>query len=247
MVEKNCFSSSCGRLNFLSWRRKYNLCWAFFTMDSMRVSHFRSWEMVVPRNLNDSTAVTVLLMGWVSPDHPHSFEHVKLQVVKTAPDSQLLNLLTVNKLLDEADQCGVVWKLQEFDRGVFRCAVVGVEGEEQWGENTALRSSSADRMSVCQEVVDPLTDGGGDGELCQFILKSVWDDGVKIGAEVYKQDSDISPCLSRCCRMNTQTCLLSRQTAGCPVRVQWRLSDKPKPVFQMISWPQTLEPQVCGH
>ncbi len=33
-----------------------------FTMESMWVSHFRSWEMVVPRNLNDSTAVTVLFM-----------------------------------------------------------------------------------------------------------------------------------------------------------------------------------------
>ncbi len=35
MAELNCFSSSCGRLNFLSWRRKYNLCWAFLTMESM--------------------------------------------------------------------------------------------------------------------------------------------------------------------------------------------------------------------
>ncbi len=98
--------------------------------------------MVVPRNLNDSTAVTVLFMmvsggraGGVSPevhDHLHCFERVKLQVVKTAPDSQLLNLLSVSRLvtiLDEADQCGVVCKLQEFDRGVFRGAVVGVEGE----------------------------------------------------------------------------------------------------------------------
>ncbi len=92
------------------------------------------------------------------------------------------------------------------------CAVVGVEGEEQWGENTALRSCSADRMSVCQEAVDPLTDGGGDGELCQFILKSVWDDGVKIGAEVYKQDSDISPCLSRCCRMKCSHMLTASST-----------------------------------
>ncbi len=25
---------------------------------------------------------------------------------------------------------------------------------------------------------DPLTEGGGDGELCQFILKGVWYDGV---------------------------------------------------------------------
>ncbi len=33
----------------------------------------------------------------------------------------------------------------------------------------------------------------GDGELCQFILKGVRDDGVKSGAEVYKQDPHISP------------------------------------------------------
>ncbi len=71
----------------------------------------------------------------VSPevhDHLYSFEHVKLQVAVTAPDSQLLNLLSVSRIvsvLDEADQCGVICKLQKFDRGVFRCAVVGVERE----------------------------------------------------------------------------------------------------------------------
>ncbi len=84
-------------------------------------------------------------------DRLHSFEPVKLQVVKTAPDSQLLDLLSVSRLvtaLDEADQCGVVCKLQELDRGVFRCAVIGVQEEEQWGENTALRSSSADRTGA---------------------------------------------------------------------------------------------------
>ncbi len=90
----------------------------------------------------------------VSPevhDHLHSFERVKLQVVKTAPDSQLLNLPSVSRLvtiLYEADQCGVICKLKELDRGVFRCAVAGVEGEEQWGENAALRSSSADGAGV---------------------------------------------------------------------------------------------------
>ncbi len=59
----------------------------------------------------------------VSPEvhvHLHCFERVELQVVKTAPDSQLLNLLSVSRLvtvLNEADQCGVVCKL---DIGVFR-------------------------------------------------------------------------------------------------------------------------------
>ncbi len=78
-------------------------------------------------------------------DHLHYFERVQLQVVKTAPDSQLLNLLSVSRLvsaLDEADQWGVICKLQELDRRVFRCAVVRILGEEQWGENIALRSSS---------------------------------------------------------------------------------------------------------
>ncbi len=42
-------------------------------------------------------------------DHLHCFERVKLQAVKTAPDSQLLNLLSVSVLvtvLNEADQRG---------------------------------------------------------------------------------------------------------------------------------------------
>ncbi len=57
------------------------------------------------------------------------------------------NLLSVSRLvtiLNEADDCGVTCKLQELERGVFRCTVNRVEREEKWGENTALRSSSAD-------------------------------------------------------------------------------------------------------
>ncbi len=84
-------------------------------------------------------------------DHLHCFEWVELLVVKTAPDSQLLNLLSVSRLvtiLNEADQYGVVFKLQELDRGVFRRAVIAVQGEKQWGENPALKSSSADRTGA---------------------------------------------------------------------------------------------------
>ncbi len=57
----------------------------------------------------------------VSPefhDHLHYFERVQLQVVKTAPDSQLLNLLSVSRLITilyEADKCGVICELQELD------------------------------------------------------------------------------------------------------------------------------------
>ncbi len=56
-----------------------------------------------------------------------------------------------------------------------------------------MRICPASLPAVCQEAVDPLTDGGGDGELCWFILKGVRDDGVKSGAEVYKQDPHIRP------------------------------------------------------
>ncbi len=63
---------------------------------------------MVPRNLNDFTVVTVLLMmvsaggggGGGSPevhDHLHCFERVELQVVKTAPDSQIFSPLFVSR------------------------------------------------------------------------------------------------------------------------------------------------------
>ncbi len=86
----------------------------------------------MPRNLNDSTAVTVLFM-MVSGGRAGGF------LLKYTS-----RLITV---LNEVDHCGVVCKLQELDRGVFRCAVV-VEAEEQWGENTALRSLSTDSMGA---------------------------------------------------------------------------------------------------
>ncbi len=144
--------------NFLSWRRKYNLCWAFFTMDSMYRPHFRSWEMVVLRNLNDlhcshsavhdgewGRAGGFLLKSTIIS----SFEHVELQVVKIAQDSQLLNLMSVSRLftvLDEADQCGVVCKLQERDwGGLWMCSCLC---RERRAVGTQPRSSSADRMGA---------------------------------------------------------------------------------------------------
>ncbi len=71
-------------------------------------------------------------------DHLQSFEHVELQVVKSAPENQLFNLLSVSRLvtvLNEVDDCGVICKLQELDGGVFRWAVFGVE-EKRNGERT---------------------------------------------------------------------------------------------------------------
>ena len=39
---------------FLSYRRKYILCWVFLMTVSMLDSHLRYWEIVDPRNLKDS-------------------------------------------------------------------------------------------------------------------------------------------------------------------------------------------------
>ncbi|KAK3563853.1 hypothetical protein QTP86_002723 [Hemibagrus guttatus] len=72
-------------------------------------------------------------------------------VVKTTPGSQLLNLLSVSRLitvLDEADDSSVVHELQELDRWISRGAVIGVKGEEQWGEDATMGGASAGGMAV---------------------------------------------------------------------------------------------------
>ncbi len=104
---------------------------------------------------------------------------LKSTIISTVLSMLSSRLLGLQQTASSLTSClWAVSKLQELDSGDFRCAVVGVEGEEQWGENTALRSSSADRtsagcvfsqphslLSVCQEAGDPLTDGWGHGEL----------------------------------------------------------------------------------
>ncbi len=81
---------------------------------------------------------------------------------------------------------------------------------------------------------------GGDRELCQFILKGVQDDGVKSEAEVYKQDPHISPWSVQMLQDEVQShvdCIIHRTvcSVGKMPGVQWRPSDKSKPVFQIIS------------
>ncbi len=177
---------------------------------------------------------------------------LRLHQTASSLTSCLSRLVTV---LDDAGS-GVVCKLQELDRGVFRCAVVHVEREEQWGENTALRSSSADGvgavwefsqphllLSVCQEAGDPLTDGGGDGELCQFIQSWSLQTGSSLKFLVCPDAAGLSAIT--CWLHHPQTCLLCRQTAGVQQGSSAVLQVGQN--FQMISWPQTLEPQVCIH
>ncbi len=81
-------------------------------------------------------------------------------------------------------------------------------------------------------------------ELSHFIRKGVWDDSLKSGAEVYQQDPHISPWSVQMLQDEVQSHVGSvgklQGVQGCP-------SDKPKPVFQIMSWPQTLEQQVCSY
>ncbi len=41
-------------------------------------------------------------------------------------------------------------------------------------------------LPVCQEAGDPLTDGGGHRERCQFVWEKVRHDGIEGQAEVHK-------------------------------------------------------------
>jgi len=109
--------------------------------------------MVVPRNLNDSTASRVLFM-MVSGGSAGLFllKSTIISTVLSVFSSRLLtapepfNPQSVSRLVtfsDETDDSGVVGKFQELDRGVFRSAVVNVQGEEQWGENALLGGAIA--------------------------------------------------------------------------------------------------------
>ncbi len=143
MAEYNFFNSSCGRLNFISCRRKYSL----FYNGAFMIVHFRSWEMVLPWNLNDSTAVTVLFMmvsGWRAGGF--LLKSTIVSTVLSMLSSRLLRLhqtassLTSCLLADSssswmADQCGVICKLQELDGGSLDLQSL-VYREKSSGERT---------------------------------------------------------------------------------------------------------------
>ncbi len=110
-------------------------------------------------------------------------------------------------VLDEADDRCVVCKLQEFNRQVSWGAVIGVEGEEQWGEFThpwgasvcivcvldvMFPSLTCCLLSVRKFVIHP-TGGGWHIELGEFGEEDVWDDDVECQADDHKQDPRICP------------------------------------------------------
>lgn len=65
------------------------------------------------------------------------------QVVIGAPCPQVLDLLPVGQLVvDEANHRCVVCKLGNGIGTMYRCAVVGAEGIEEWAQHTALWDTS---------------------------------------------------------------------------------------------------------
>ncbi len=77
----------------------------------------------MPRNLNDSTADTVLFM-MVSGGESGGvlLKSTIISNVLSVLSSRLLRLHQIASsltVLNEADQCGVVCKLQELDGGIF--------------------------------------------------------------------------------------------------------------------------------
>ncbi len=132
------------------------------------MSHFMSWEMEVPTNLNDSTAVTVLFM-MVSRGRAGGFL-LKSMIISTVLSVLSSRLLRLHQTASSSTSClkadsSPFWmrpisvvssaNFRSFDGGVFKCAVIRVEGEAQWGEDTALRSSSGDRAGAGYEFYQP--------------------------------------------------------------------------------------------
>ncbi len=207
-------------------------------MDSMWLSHFRSWENVVPRNLNDYSAVTVLFM-MVSGGESRGFllKSTIISTVLSVLSSRLLRLhqtassltsLSVSRLvtvLNEADQCGVVCNLQELDGGVFRCAVF-VYREKSSGERTQpwgapvlivwvldenFPSITTCCLSIRKLVIHWQTEVGT--ESCVSLFWRVWRDEV-LKAELKSTNRILTrvPGLSRCCRMKCSPMLTASST-----------------------------------
>lgn len=117
----------------------------------MLTSRLRSRKIVIPRNLNDSTVGTadpLMSRGGREGEvhnHLNSLKSIQLKVVFAAPGHQLLHLLSVCRIIairNETDQCCVVCKLEELNRGVPG-TVVGVDQRLYQGLSLHCRESRA--------------------------------------------------------------------------------------------------------
>ena len=147
----------------------------------------RSSEMKTPRNLKVFTLSSLTpFMLWGRDDVTFppevcddlfDFCGVQWEVVHWTPYCQALYLIPVCRLVswDEPHECCVT---SEYDEDVWRldwCAVVGVQGVEQWAQHADLRHGDVlgDRggdalRSISEKVLDPGTDGGREVQVQKF-------------------------------------------------------------------------------
>ncbi len=108
----------------------------------MWLSHFRSWKMVVPRNLNGSTPVTVLLRLHQTASSLTSSLQADLSPSWMRP---------ISVVLSENFSSLTEWS---FDV-ISSCT----------GRRAVGREHSLEELQCWSYTVDPLTDGGGHGYL----------------------------------------------------------------------------------
>lgn len=83
---------------------------------------------------------------------------VECENIVGTPHCQMLKHLPVGHLIIAAHQafhCGVVCKLDYGARVMYRYAVMGEEGEENWAQNIALWYASVQGEDVGVEIVNP--------------------------------------------------------------------------------------------
>ena len=124
----------------------------FFVCDSICSAHFRLSWMMQPRYLYDVTELTVVpsINNWLfycflpSEVYYHFFRfgYVQVKIVQ-APDHVMIGFLTVVCYVAKYDcVISIFYGFATFD---LRSQVVGVDDEEEGGQNTALGTACIDR------------------------------------------------------------------------------------------------------
>ncbi len=150
-----------------------NFCFFFFFPTEEHV-YFEtltlgdSWAMVAPRNLNKLNAWGFLLKFTIISSLLSVFSSRPHQAASYS--TSLLHADFPYSVWGQSTN-SAIYKLQEPDRGVFCSAILGVQGEEQWGEYTSL--CVGHEFSQCHWLLPEiyLTDSSRNRELGYFGLE----------------------------------------------------------------------------
>ncbi len=141
--------------------------------------------------------------------------HIQREIVVTAPPGQAAHLAPVICLISVADETHhsrVIRKFNEAVGVVWRCAVVGQQGEEEGAQHTSLGGPcvqcdgagcvTADPYclrSPGQKVQQPVAQRRIEPQLYQLMDELLRNDCVECWTEVYEQQSDIRVCFVQMC------------------------------------------------